>query len=77
MTNPKGTDMSTTHTPIPTEREFGFWFESEFGIEIGTVSAPTFEVARRQLAKENPNDVGADGQLEDHLTGRVGYPWPE
>ena len=58
------------------EDRFDFGFETEFGIRTGTVNAPNLEEARRRLAERFPDDVGADGWLEDTLTGRLCYPWP-
>ena len=52
-------------------------FDGERGVECGYVKAPTLKEARVQLAQRHPNDVGADGELEDTTTGSVHFPWKE
>lgn len=59
-----------------TETVFSGWFEGEYGEVMFDVKAGSVRQAQQKLAKMYPEDVGADGEMEDENTGKTYYPWP-
>jgi len=59
----------------PSMKEWYYVFDGDKEIVSGTIRANTLSEARAKLASKYPNDVGADGELEDTTTGEVYLPW--
>ena len=60
---------------VPSERIWSYWFDGEYGIVQGNVEADNAYEARIKITERHPDDVGADGELNNPISGAVHFPW--